>query len=473
MPDLASKPPRLKPRSKSKALLARLAEVESPDVTFLGDRFPIVMEKGRGLVVTDADGNRYLDFTACFGVLALGHRPEAITQALRKQAAKLVHGMGDVHPTGSKVRLLELLARITPFQKANAVLSLAGGEAVESALKTSLLATGRKRFVSFQGGYHGLHMGPLTLNDRQAFTRGFEGWIGERNVQIPFPYECENAGLPPSAGRLHFGAPVRTPERAAWLASTHGLRPVEEVLTQLEDTLKSREFAALVLEPLQGRGGERTWPAGFVKEACALAKRYGTLVVFDEIYSGFGRTGPLFALEHHGVVPDLLCLGKALGGGLPLSACVGEASLFGVWGKTSGEARHTSTFLGHPLACATGLAAVNGIVRRLPEFQTRMKTTHDAFVAFVRACENAGLPEWMHFEVRGEGYMKGLWFHSAPDGFGAQLMSALLEEAFITLPSGPRGDVLSFTPPLIATEAHHAKVLAHTLKLLKTLARQV
>lgn len=470
MSDIPPRPPRLKPRSKSKALLSRLAEVESPDVTFMGERFPIVMEKGRGLVVTDADGNRYLDFTACFGVLALGHRPEVVTQALRKQSAKLIHGMGDVHPTGSKVRMLELLARITPFQKANTVLSLAGGEAVESALKTALLATSRKRFLSFQGGYHGLHMGPLTLNDRSAFTRGFEGWIGDRNIQLPFPYEVECSSREAQNGRLHFGPPARTKERAAWLARTHGLRPAAEVLTLLEDTLKTKEFAALVLEPLQGRGGERTWPKGFVKEACALARQHGTLVVFDEIYSGLGRTGPLFALELHGVVPDLLCLGKALGGGLPLSACVGEASLFAVWGKTTGEARHTSTFLGHPLACATGVAAVSTLVKKRSEFQVSMKATQNTFASFVRSCEAAGLPEWMHFEVRGEGYMKGLWFHSAPEGFGATLMSALLEEGFITLPSGPRGDVLSFTPPLIATEAHHAKVLAATLKLLKSLA---
>jgi 4-aminobutyrate aminotransferase-like enzyme len=457
-----SRPP---PRKKSRALLKRLAAVESPDVTYQGERFPIVMERGRGMVVIDLDGNRYLDFTACFGVVALGHRPAVVTQALRRQAARLVHGMGDVHPTASKVRLLEALARLTPFARAQSVLSLAGGEAVESALKTAILATGRHRFLSFQGGYHGLHMGPLTLNDRGTFTRGFESWIGEGNVQIPFPWEPAAGG---NAGG--FGPSPRAPENAAALTRDHGLMTADEVLTRLEDALATKAFAALVLEPLQGRGGERTWPQGFVAKACALARAQGTLVVFDEIYTGFGRTGPLFALEHHGVVPDLLCIGKALGGGLPLSACVGEADLLAVWGKSTGEARHTSTFLGHPLACATGLAAVTTIARELPALQRNADGARDAFHAFARKCANAALPASLHFELRGEGQMRGLWFHSAPAGFGARVAEALLERGFIVLPSGPRGDVVSFTPPLVATGEHYAKALSATLAVLQGLA---
>jgi 4-aminobutyrate aminotransferase-like enzyme len=145
----------------SQQWLHRLQKVESPDVTFVSDSFPIVMKKARGMKITDVDGNSFLDFTACFGVMALGHGDKGTLQVLKHQASKLIHGMGDVHPSASKVALLELLKRIAPFEDAKSILSLSGGEAVESALKTAMVVTGRHQFVSFSGGYHGLHFGPL------------------------------------------------------------------------------------------------------------------------------------------------------------------------------------------------------------------------------------------------------------------------------------------------------------------------
>lgn len=442
-------------REKSKALLARLAAVESPDVTYLGERFPIVMKKAEGMAVTDVDGNRYLDFTACFGVLALGHRPAVTLNALRKQSAQLVHGMGDVHPSLAKIRLLETLRALTPFPEGKAVLSLSGGEAVETALKTAILATGRHRFLSFEGGYHGLHMGPLGLTDRGHFRQGLEGWLGNANTRIPFPFNGAEAAL-----ACEDDAPD-----PSFFGQTHGLLHWDEVLTRLEDALRSRAYAALVMEPLQGRGGERTYPSGFIKMAADLARHFGTIVIFDEIYSGFGRTGPMFAFEHAGVEPDLLCLGKALGGGLPLSACVG--GIMDVWGRSTGEARHTSTFLGHPLACAVGHATLTALGARLPAFREELKKIDAEIVAFVGRCRAAGLGRTLPFRVRGAGFMRGFWFYASEPGFASALAEDLLEEGFIVLPSGPRGDVLSLTPPLIATRAHHRRLFTVLERLLR------
>ena len=461
-------------RTKSKRLLARLASVESPDVTYVAERFPIVMKRGNGMFVHDVDDNRYLDFTACFGVLALGHRSKVTLGALRKQSAKLIHGMGDVHPTEAKIQLLETLADITPFDAPKTILSLSGGEAVESALKTALLITKRERFLSFAGGYHGMHFGPLALSDRELFKRGFEGYLGTRNTQISFPYSesalaCENVD-PHTAAKnemtLDAWGAIKVSDIASdMFQTTHGLLHWDDVLTQLEDALKTKSYAALVMEPLQGRGGERTYPAGFVRLCANLARKYGTLLIFDEIYSGFGRTGKMFALEHDDVVPDLLCLGKALGGGLPLSACVGD--VMDVWGKSQGEARHTSTFLGHPLACAVGHATLLALKRDLKGFQKSLVGIEKLTQKFVEQCRSAGIGAHTPFRVRGRGFMFGFWFYQSTPGFAAVLAEQLLELGFVVLPSGPRGDVLSFTPPLIATADHFAKLYKALFALLK------
>jgi 4-aminobutyrate aminotransferase-like enzyme len=436
----------------SQLLLERLQKVESPDVTYISDKFPIVMRKARGLKITDADANVYLDFTACFGVMALGHGNTVTTQALKRQSSKIMHGMGDVHPSEAKIALLELLSRITPFDEAKSILSLSGGEAVESALKTAMVVTGRHQFVSFAGGYHGLHFGPLALTDRPTFTRGFEPWLDEKCRFIPFPKTVSEMSL---------GCENLTDD---FYESVHQLKHWDTVLEQLEDSLRPRKIAAVVMEPIQGRGGERTWPAGFLEQVRKLTIKYGTLLIFDEIYTGFGRTGELFALDHEGVIPDLLVLGKALGGGLPLSACVGDC--MDAWGRSAGEARHTSTFLGHPLACAVGLAAVKEIIRRLPDFKSEVTWVDQSFVRFLQKYESLGLHEKVPVQLRGRGFMRGLWFPTADPGFAAQLSEQLLGLGYITLPSGPRGDVLSFTPPLIARGREFDLVLASLLQVL-------
>jgi 4-aminobutyrate aminotransferase-like enzyme len=437
---------------ESQRWLARLQKVESPDVTFVSDKFPIMMKKARGLKVTDVDGNKYLDFTACFGVVALGHGHPVVQRALRSQASKLIHGMGDVHPSASKVLLLELLARITPYDAAKSILSLSGGEAMESALKTAMVVTGRHRFVSFSGGYHGLHFGPLALSDRQTFTRGFEPWLQDKNIIVPFPKTQPDLSL---------GCEDLDED---FFHSTHGLQHWDTVLEKLEDALRAKTIAAVVMEPLQGRGGERTWPAGFISHVQKLAHKYGTLLIFDEIYTGLGRTGTLFGYEHDGVVPDLMVLGKALGGGLPLSACVGDC--MDAWGRSTGEARHTSTFLGHPLACAVGHAAVVEIIRRLPEFKRESSKIDQSFLRFLESYRSLGLEKTIPVVIRGRGFMRGLWFPKASPGFAAGISEQLLELGFITLPSGPRGDVLSFTPPLISRAQEFDLVLKSVLQVL-------
>jgi 4-aminobutyrate aminotransferase-like enzyme len=433
-------------RERSQKLLQRLACVESPDVTFLSERFPIVMKKGRGLVVQDADNNRYLDFTACFGVLAFGHGSALVRQTLRRQSAKLIHGMGDVHPTREKIQLLELLAKAAPFKNAKSTLGLSGSDAVDTALKTAMVATGRTHFLSFAGAYHGLTMGPLALCNRTHFRNGFETWIENKCDTIPFPY-AEPAP--------EFTCAPRAPTEAQWRA--RGLNSEQEALDSLEKHLRTKKYAAVVFEPLQGRAGERDWPKGFLLKLQELAHEHGTLLIADEIFSGFARTGTFWAHTPHGVVPNIICAGKALGGGLPLSACI--ADCMDAWGKSTGEARHTSTFLGHPLASAVGSAIIQELHNSLPALAKRCELLNTELQLFVANCKATGIHHKHPFVVRGKGYMRGLWFFASPPGFAATLSEQLLEDGFITLPSGEQGDVLSLTPPLTATTHDFRKIL--------------
>jgi acetylornithine/succinyldiaminopimelate/putrescine aminotransferase len=263
---------------------------------------------------------------------------------------------------------------------------------------------------------------PLKLSDNRIFTESFENWIRPRATVVPFPVE----GL------------------------------VDVVLSQLEHQMKTLKYAAVVLEPVQGRGGDRAFPVEFLRKVAGLAKKYRVLIIFDEIFSGLGRTGKMFAFEHSQVVPDIICLGKALGGGLPLSACAGD--ILDVWGRqTDGEARHTSTFLGHPLACATGAAAIKEIKKRLPEFKNTLRQVDREFDKF-------SLP--VELKKTGLGFMRGLHFPGRR-GFGAHLMFSLLEEGFLVIPSGRNGEVLSLTPPLIAKAEDFRKLFAVLKKLIR------
>jgi 4-aminobutyrate aminotransferase-like enzyme len=400
---------------KSPRWLNELSKSESLSITYRSNIYPVVLKKGLGMRVYDIDNNRYLDFIAGFGVLALGHRPKIVLNALRKQMAQMIHGLGDVHPNISKIKLLTKLKQLLPYQNPNIILASSGSEAVDTALKTCVLARGKDKFLSFQGAYHGVYTGPLRLCARKHFTLGFESWLGDKVHILPFPTKHD----------------------------------ANKILTELEDELKTKTYAGLVLEPVQARGGNRCFPKDFIKHACDLAKKYQVITVFDEIFTGFGRTGSMFAYEQENIIPDIICLGKALGGGLPLSACAGE--VLEVWGKSSGEARHTSTFLGHPLACAAGLATLNKLEEIWPKLKAELALIDQAFDNF--ASRNS-------VAISGRGFMRGIKFIDKPVDYVAHLCQQMLSKGFLLLPDGEDSDILAINPPLIASIKEYNKLFA-------------
>ena len=399
------------PGPRARALARRLRHREAPGInTWVAGEAGVPWLAARGANVLDVDGNRYLDLTSGFGVAAVGHRHPRVVAAVRRQAGVLLHGLGDVAGHPERAALAEQLTALAPLPRAQVYLAASGAEAVEIALKSALLASGRPGIVAFEGAYHGLTLGALAVTSRPAFRRPFAAYL-HRHVR-----------------RLPFGCP---PERVASLLPAAG---------------------ALLVEPILGRGGVVLPAPGWLGELARLCRRAGTLLVADEVFTGGGRTGSFFAVEEEGVEPDLLCCGKALGGGLPLAAVLGRREVLAAW-ETGGEALHTSTFVAHPLACAAALAVLE-ILRR-ERLVARARRLGEETLAALRA-RLAG--ERGVVEVRGRGLLWGVEL-DAPRRAQAVLRAAR-EGGLLLLAAGPRGEVLQLVPPLTITRRQLSAALA-------------
>ncbi len=401
------------PGPRSQALSERMQAVESPafdarrrarEDTSGADFRPIVYARGRGANVLDVDGNRYVDLTAGFGALILGHPPNESSLAAECQSEALSLALGDVYASESKVRACEAIAALFPEPGARVMLGLSGADAVTCALKTSLLATQKPGVLAFEGSYHGLSYGPLAaLGFSEPFRAPFASHLG---VPVRFgPYPSEARALEP------------------------GLEAARALLAE-------GNVGAILVEPILGRGGCIVPPEGWLAGLRTLADAVGALLVVDEIWTGMGRTGRMLASEP--VVPDVLCLGKGLGGGAPISACVGRADVMGAWGGHGGTRIHTGTHYGSPPACAAALATIEAVAAR--DLPTRAHALGERWRAeLAAACGKRAI-------VRGAGLMVGLELASARDALA--MARSLLERGYIVLTGGVRGSVLTLSPPL-------------------------
>lgn len=416
-------------------LAERLSRVESRNVTSLRPVPPFWTEAA-GATVVDADGNRYLDFTGAFGVALAGHRHPRVIERIRAQADRLVHGMGDVHPPAIKVEFLEALAEMMPWSGSRTVLGITGSDAVEAALKTAQLATGRTGIVAFEGSYHGTTLGALAATHREHFRRPFAERLADHVRFAPFPTSDAEA---------------------------------DDVLEAVERLLAGWgqiKVAAVVVEPIQGRAGVRVPPPGFLADLAERTRAAGALFIADEVFTGMGRTGDPLACDHEGIRPDLICLGKALGGGMPLSACCGPREVMDAWPPSSGEAIHTSTFLGHPLSCAGGLAFLE--LLRSEDLPARAK--HLGNLALDQLAANLGAGDGVA-DVRGRGLMLGVELERVR---GASPAAAVAERArrrgLIVLPAGEWGEVVELTPPAMLAEAELENGLGILVAAIRSLA---
>lgn len=392
------------PGPASLAASRRLRQNEAPGVnTLVAGQPSLVWQEALGANVLDLDGNRFLDLTSGFGVASVGHRHPRIVAAIADQARRLVHGLGDVAAHPPRLALATKLARLAPVDDACVYFASSGSDAVEVALKTAILATGKPGVLAFSGAYHGLTLGALGATAREAFRAPFAAHLHEHLARLPFG----------AAG----------PEVCA--------------------ALSSGPFGAVIVEPILGREGVVLPPPGWLRSLSVVCRDAGALLIFDEVFTGFGKTGAWFAAQAEGVRPDILCCGKALGGGLPIAAAIGRREVFSHW-PDAGEALHTATFLAHPLSCAAALATLavleeEGLVERAARLgetiAPRLRQWPERF-AVVR-------------ETRGRGLLWGV--DLAPDA-AAEVAGRIRQRGLLALSCGPRGNVLQLAPPLSIAE---------------------
>lgn len=408
-------PPRIvtsPPGPRARALSAELARFEAPGINTLAGEAPsLLWQEARGASVLDVDGNRYLDLTSGFGVAAVGHRHPRVVAAVRAQSGRLLHALGDVHAHPARVALAARLATLAPVTgpEPQVFFAVSGAEAVEIALKTAVLATGRAGVLAFEPGYHGMTLGALAATSRPEFRA---------------PWRDH---LHPHVERLPFGGGT-------------GAKGAKGATGAIERTLASGRFACAVVEPIVGREGVLVPPPGWLAALAAACRAAGTLLVADEVFTGFGRTGRLFAVEVEGVAPDLVCCGKALGGGLPIAAVLAPRALFAAW-ATPGEALHTATFVANPLACAAALAVLELLEEeRLAERAAALGERVAARLAAWpgRFAEVAA--------VRGRGLLWGIELVSRESA--KRLVERALQRGVLLLAGGPEGRVAQVVPPL-------------------------
>jgi len=361
------------PGPRARALIARDAGVISP--SYPRD-YPFVMSHGRGTEVWDVDGNRFLDFASGIAVCATGHAHPLVVSAVREAAGDFLHISSDYWHE-RMVALGERLSRLAPMgEPAMSFFCQSGTEAVEAAIKLARYVTGRPRFIGFLGGFHGRTMGSL------AFTSS--------------KYTQQKGFAPTMPGVTH--VPYPNAYRPLFNGDDQGRAVLDYIGMLFERSVPAEEVAAILVEPIQGEGGYIVPPAGFLAGLRGICDDHGILLILDEVQSGIGRTGRMFACEHEQVQPDIMALAKGLGSGLPIGAMLARRSLMEQWQRGA----HGNTYGGNPIACAAAIATVDLVEA---EYAANAAAMGEYFLRRLRElateCPAVG-------DVRGRGLMIGL-----------------------------------------------------------------
>ena len=428
------------PGPRSRALAARRAEAVPRGVSVSS---AIAVVHAENAVITDADGNRLIDFAGGIGTLNVGHRHRAVVDAVRAQLDQLTHTCFAVASYESYVALAERLNRITPGDHAKRTLLVnTGAEAVENAVKIARYATGRQAIVAFEHAFHGrTNLGMALTAKAMPYKKGF-GPFAPEIYRAPFPY-CYRCDRRPEA---EAGKPAACCQAAPgyW----------DRVFTGLVDP---SQVAAILLELQAGEGGFIPAPPDAVRAVAEFARANGILLIIDEIQTGFGRTGRLFACDHYGLVPDLITTAKSLAGGLPLAAVTGRAELM----DTVHVGGLGGTYGGNPLACAAALAVLDVMEgEQLPERGARVG-------ALIRGrfCELAGRHPAVG-DVRGLGAMMAMELvtdrasRAPAKELASRIQAEALRRGLVLLTTGTFGNVIRVLVPLTVEDEVLAEGLA-------------
>lgn len=412
------------PGPKARQIVERDLQVVSPSYT---RDYPLVALKGRGATIEDVDGNRFLDFAAGIAVVSTGHCHPQVVAAIQKQAAELIHMSGTDFYYPNLVELAEKLAAIAPGKEAKRVyFGNSGAEAVEAAIKLAKYHTKRDKLIAFHGAFHGRTMGALSLTASRSIQRKGFGTLLSGVFHMPFPDTYRG---------------------------TFGIRPEQasaDCLSYLENELFRRrvdpdEVAGIFIEPIQGEGGYLPAPPEFLQGLQAICRKYGILLVADEVQCGMGRTGKWWAVDHAGVEPDIICVAKGIASGMPLGAIIARASVMN-W--TPGA--HASTFGGNPVCIAASLATIGLIEQDYMANAARMGD----FI--MRETANWTERHKIVGQVRGRGLMIGVEFvrdqktkEKAPD-LRNRIVQMAFHKGLLVLGSGDT--TLRLCPPLVINQ---------------------
>ena len=418
------------PGPRSLELARRLAEHESPAASGITvDEYPVFWDRTRGSTIVDVDGNRYVDLTAAFCVAVAGHSNPRIVAAISQQAARMLHSQGVMNPNEPRVKLVEKLASVAPGNLSVAHVVTTGGEAIETALKTARLHTGRHTVVAFQGGFHGKIGSALAATSNNFYREPFVSVL-PGVVHVPYPNHYRN---PFGEGLGDSGA----------LCANY----LERVLTAPDSGVS--DVAAVIMEPVQGHSGWVVPPAHFVQRVRELCDRRGILLIADEIITGFGRTGEWFAMNRYGVVPDILVCGKGMASGYPISAMITTPEIARSWHAY----QQSTTFLGNPVAAAAALASIAEV-----EEKGLVERAHTEGNYFRERLEAVASKHPLVGDVRGVGMMVALELvkdrqtKEPAREETRQTVAALLKRGVMcTNFGGTYRNVLKMSPPLVIT----------------------
>jgi 4-aminobutyrate aminotransferase/(S)-3-amino-2-methylpropionate transaminase len=410
---------------------------------------PIAVVRGEGALVEDADGNRLYDFAGGIGVLAVGHCPPRVVEAIREQAARLVHVCAIVTSYEPYVEVAERLNALTPGRFAKKTLLMnTGAEAVEAAVNVSRVHTRRQGIVVFEGAYHGRTNLTLAMTSKFGLFKQGLGPFSPEIYRFPFP----NLYRRPAG--------FSEEEWVEW----HCARLAECFVSVVDPA----HVAAVVVEPVQGEGGFHPAPFAWLRRLRELCDEHGIVLVADEVQSGFGRTGKLFAIEHSGVVPDVVTTAKSLAAGMPLSAVTGRAEIM----DSVHPGGMGGTYSGNPLACAAAREAIDEI--RRPEFLARSVEIGARIRARLEkiGAEHADLVG----DVRGLGSMLAIELVEdartrRPSVEATQAVNAeTLRRGVLTIRAGMHSNCVRFLPPLTLSDAELDEAMDAVAEAVRTVA---
>jgi 4-aminobutyrate aminotransferase/(S)-3-amino-2-methylpropionate transaminase len=409
------------PGPRSQEILARKEQVIAEPLSIF---LPVVIDHGDGATLTDVDGNTFIDFTGGVGCLNVGHANPRVVEAVQEQAAKFLHTDFTIVPYEVYITLAERLIALSPFtEPAKAAFFNAGTEAIENAIKFARSYTKRPAVIAFEGGFHGRTLLAMSMTSKTH------------------PYKAGLGPFAPEVYRMPFAQDYRGPDAAAALAA------LERALVT---HVAAESVAAIVVEPIQGEGGFVVAPQEFMAGLRRICDDNGIVLVVDEVQTGFGRTGKMFAIEHYGIEPDLITVAKSIAGGLPLSGVIGKAEIM----DAPPDSAIGGTYVGNPVAQAAALAILDvfeedGLIERAAAIGETIRARMDAWAARWSAIGDVrGLGAMLAIELVHDADTKD----PAPE-LASAVVEAAAERGLLLLKSGIYSNCIRVLVPFVITEA--------------------